>query len=297
MSETKPNPTPIRTFTTTSPIKACRLRRDDLVRLYRIINERQMEYGQIVLNQLAQQPAESPEQFQERRARVANAFVTTVNITGSNNEVVTGSGESFLASENIPENILTVYYTTTAGPNAIGIAEQTSGSRATLLLDFSRPTALDFSKLPTFATENASNYVIFSSLEGWFTLLNTRLTQVFNERRTGFDWLHKPGIYDLLLFIVGLPFALAMDYEFSEIIGKLQLPNVLTSALYVYLFIAGLFIFRGLFSYSRWVFPKVEIQSETSPPLRHRWVWLTIILGIPGAVFGGAIWDAVKALW
>jgi hypothetical protein len=124
MSETTPTPTPVRTFTVTSPVKACRLRRDDLARLYRIINERQIESGQILLNQLSQQPEESPEQFQHRRARVADAFVTTVNVTGVNNEIVSGSGEHFLASENIPENILTVFYTTLAGPNAMGIARE-----------------------------------------------------------------------------------------------------------------------------------------------------------------------------
>jgi hypothetical protein len=122
------------------------------------------------------------------------------------------------------------------------------------------------------------------------------LIDFFNERRTGFDWLRKAGIYDLLLFIVGLPFALVIVYEVSSIIEKLQLPMMLTSGLYVYAFFVGLYIFRGLFTYLRWVFPKIEIESDTSPPLHHRALWLLIILGIPGAVFGEAIWDAIKAL-
>lgn len=58
-----------------------------------------------------------------------------------------GSGEHFLASENIPDRILTAFYSTLTGPNLIGIA--TPPNRITLLLDFSRPTILDFSKLPT----------------------------------------------------------------------------------------------------------------------------------------------------
>lgn len=294
MSDTKPNPPPpLRTFTTTAPIKACRLRRDDLARLYRIINDRQIEYGQMFIAQvLAQQPAELPDQFQERRARVTNAFVTTVNVTGPNNEIVTGSGEHFLASENIPDTILTVFYTTIAGPNAVGVTEQFLHNRATLLLDFSRPTILDFTKLPTFATPNNSTFEISASSEAWFTTLNTRITQLFDERRTRFNWLHQPGIYDLLLFIMGLPFTLWIDYRFSPLIDKLKLPNVLAIGLYVYLFVLGLFIFRGMFTYSRWVFPKIEIQSEASPPLRHRAVWGAIMF----AVFGGAVWDAIKAL-
>jgi hypothetical protein len=293
MSDPKPNPPPsVRTFTTSAPIKACRLRRDDLARLYRIINDRQIEYGQTFVNKvLAQQPSETPDQFRERQARVANAFVTTVNVTGSNKEVISGSGEHFLASDNIPDNIVTVFYTTVAGPNAVGVTFLEN--KATLLLDFSRPSILDFTKLPTFATPNNSNFEITASSEAWFTTLNTRLTQLFDERRTGFNWLHQQGIYDLLLFIAGLPFALWIDYRLSPIIDKMKLPNVVASGLYVYLFLGGLFIFRGIFTYSRWVFPKIEIQSETSPPLRHRVVWLGMMI----AVFGAAIWDAVKAFW
>ena len=119
------------------------------------------------------------------------------------------------------------------------------------------------------------------------------MTQLFDERRTGFNWLHQQGVYDLLLFIVGLPFSLWIDYRFSASINNLKLPSVLASGLYVYLFFAGLFIFRGVFTYSRWVFPKIEIQSEASPPLRHRAVWLGIVI----AVFGAAAWDLIKALW
>src|SRR3984893_13785254 len=228
MSETKPNPPPpIRTFTTTAPIKACRLRRDDLARLYRIINDRQIEYGQMFITQvLAQQPTESPEQFQERQARVLNAFVTTVSVTGSNTQIVIGSGENFLASQNIPDNILTVLYSTITGPNAVNITRELLQNKATLILDFSRPTILDFTKLPTFATPNNSNFEIVASSEAWFTTLNTRLTQLFDERRTPFNWLHQPGIYDLLLFIVGLPFALWIDYRFSPSIDTLKLPRM-----------------------------------------------------------------------
>jgi hypothetical protein len=292
MSETKPDAPPsVRTFTTLAPIKACRLRRDDLARLYRIINDRQIEYGQTFVNQvLAQQPSETLDQFHERQTRVMNAFVTTVSVTGSNKEVVSGSGEHFVTSENIPDNILTVFYSTITGPNALGIILQ---NKATLLLDFSRPTVLDFTKLPTFATPNNSNFEIVASSEAWFTTLNTRLTQLFDERRTPFNWLHQPGIYDLILFILGLPFALWIDYRFSPSIDTLKLPSVLATGLYVYLFVAGLFIFRGIFTYSRWVFPKIEIQTEASPPLRHRAVWAAIMIG----VFGGAVWDAIKALW
>jgi hypothetical protein len=279
-------------------VQACRLRRDDLRQLYRIIQERQNDHRQTVLAQLAQQPTETAEQFETRRTRVANAFVITANITLASKEVITDSSEHFVTSENLPDNIVTVFFSTIAGPSAIGLTEQQQPHRATLLLDFSRPTVFDFSKFPTFATENASRLYIWSSSEQWFATLHKRISDLFTERHTGFDWLHKPGIYDVLLLTIGLPFSFAIDYLASPSITKLNFSsNVLTSAIYIYLFIAGLHIFRALFTYSRWVFPKAEIESQYSPPMRHRGVWAAIALGIPGAVFGGAIVEALKALW
>jgi hypothetical protein len=158
-------PPTVRTFTITSPIRACRLRRDDLKRLYRIFNERQIEHRDSFLPVIVQQPNETPEQFQERKARVANSFVVHANITGADNEIISGVGEHFLDSENIPDNILMFYLTTTAGLNALGLTEQNQMCRATLLLDFSRPSILDFSKLPTLPTPNSSQFTIFSGSE------------------------------------------------------------------------------------------------------------------------------------
>jgi len=175
----------------------------------------------------------------------------------------------------------------------IGKAGNFLQNRVTLMLDFSRPAILDFTKLPTYATPNTSNFQIVAALEPWFTTLNTRLTQLFEDRRTGFNWLHQQGVYDIFLFLVGLPFALWLDYRCEPLIDQLKVPTVLASGLYVYAFIAALFLFRGIFDYSRWVFPKIEMQTNASPPLRHRAVWLAIMI----AVFGGAIWDALKALW
>jgi hypothetical protein len=283
-------PAPVRTFTTTVRIRACRLRREDLARVYRIINERQIQYGQsFVKDVLGQQPNESPEQFKERQFRVLHSFTITVNITGANNEIVSGSGAHFLASENIPDRLLTMYYTNIAGPNALGIALQ---NRVTVLLDFAQPAIFDFTKLPTHATENASNFQIAAVSEEWFTTLNTRLTQLFDERRTRVDWLHRTGVYDIFLLLIGLPITLWADYRSTWIIDRLKLSNILAAGVYVYVFFAILFLFRGLFHYSRWAFPKIEMDTGQSRPQRHR----VVLLGIIIAVLGAAIWDAIKAL-
>jgi len=234
MSDHEP-PRQWRNFSTTSPITACRLRRGDMRRLYGLINERQVEYGKTVLDQLAQQPNESPDQFNARKTSVARAFVTTVSVTGSNGEVITGEVEEFLDSINIPAKILTVFYSTVTGPSVVlpGFSQQ---SRATVLLDFSRPTVLDFTKFPSLPIPNNSEFAVASNSESWFTALNSRLTQFFLDRRTGYDWLHRPGIYDLLLFFLAVPFALWIDYRIEGWKFLQATSSIIRSSVYVYFF-------------------------------------------------------------
>jgi hypothetical protein len=58
-----------------------------------------------------------------------------------------------------------------------------------------------------------------------------------------------------------------------------------------YTFFVTLVLFRTLFSYTRWVFPKVEIETDaTAKPIRHRAIWGAILL----ALVGPAAYDFVR---
>jgi hypothetical protein len=114
--------TPMRTFEWKVPVAACRLTRDDIKRLYKIIDDKQVEDRDNLVNHvLAQQPSESVEQFQQRRERVRDACMTTITVVGINGESIIGHGESFLDSSLIPEKIATVYFDTARGSNDIAM--------------------------------------------------------------------------------------------------------------------------------------------------------------------------------
>jgi hypothetical protein len=85
MTDTQsPLPPPSRTFEWKVPIAACRLSREDIKRLHKIIDEKQIEdRDHFVNNVLQQQPTESTEQFQGRRERVRDACMTTITVTGN----------------------------------------------------------------------------------------------------------------------------------------------------------------------------------------------------------------------
>jgi hypothetical protein len=287
----QPNPSETwRNYTKRVALKACRLKPADFKRLYRLINEKQIDVGNSAIAGLSQTENETAEQFQERCRLVKNAFITTVQIKGFNNEVVTGHGESFFDSPLLPERILSIEYDTTFSPKAL--LNVTPNDRATVFLDFSRPTWLDLSALPSAPTANNSNWFITAQTEAWSTSLSTRLQDFFKERETGLDWLHGPAVYDAMLGIAGIPLSLWGAYRLGHpIVARVHVPFSIETAVYIYAFLLALNVFRVLFSYGKWVFPKIE-ESEKSSSGRHRVVWAAIITGIVIS----ALWDGIKAL-
>jgi hypothetical protein len=110
MSEAAPNPNEAwRNFTTRSPITACRLRgTDDLKRLYKIVNQKQVEHGERVVGRFFKTEEETQQQFEARCTQTKDAFITTVQVAGENGEVVTGHGEGFFDSQLLPERIVSI---------------------------------------------------------------------------------------------------------------------------------------------------------------------------------------------
>jgi hypothetical protein len=286
-----------RNYSAKVPLAAMVIHKGDLKKLYKIINDKQIEFRDRFMSVLALQPNETEEKFEARKNRVRDSFVTSMVIDGQNGEKLHGNNESFLDEANLPDQIRSVYFDTGSAPRAVtGIAPL---SKIVVFLDFTRPPFFDFSRLPTLPTPNGSNFDISSDNESWFSAAKSRLSDFFNERQTKVNWLHRAATYDILLSFVGLPIAIWAVYRVSVALEKTpQQPNILISAIYVYSFFLCLTCFRLFFMYSRWVFPKVELASERSPPLRHRKTWLAILaallVSLLISLLGAAISDVVK---
>jgi hypothetical protein len=282
-----------RNFTTRFPIKACRLKRDGLKFLYRVINERQKEYRGRVMAGLSQTQQESAEDFAKRKERVSDAFVTSVTVQAENGEVLTGNNDQIFDDTAFPTRLKSVFYSTQSVPNAV--LNHLPQDRITLFLDFSQPPVLDFGRLPTFPTPNESNFEIAATNEAWFAGAKARLVEFFDERRSGYEWLHGAGVYDIFLFLVGIPLAVWACARLNAIApGVNSLDIFPKSAIYTYTFFISLVLFRVCFSYSRWVFPKVEVEKDVrSTPFRHRGVLAVILL----AIMGPALYDLARAVF
>ena len=100
----------LRTHTKRVSIPSCSLKTEDLKRLYRLVNEKQMEVASKVLDALAIQVDETQEQFQDRCQGVKNVFIVSIQIKGVTDEVVTGHGEAFFDSPVVPGQINSIEF-------------------------------------------------------------------------------------------------------------------------------------------------------------------------------------------
>jgi len=254
------------------------VKRDELKRLYQIINAKQFEYRDRILGTLSKMASETDDDFDARRQKVHSAFVTSVTATGLNDEVVTGNSEDFFDSSSFPDHLKSIFFSTQTVPQAV--LNFMPPCNVIAFLDFSRPPFLDFARLPTLPTPNESNFAIAADDESWFAATKTRLSQFFADRRTSTNWLHQAAIYDILLILIGVPIGIWAAYRVGGLLNTARIPQIVSAALYIYVFVFALFVFRVLFSYSRWVFPKVELDSELASPLRHRGIWGAILIGL-----------------
>ena len=278
-----------RNFGTRFPIIACRMKPEAMKALYRLIDERQALYRDKIVAIQSQQSNETPQEFENRRQRVFDAYVTSVTITMKNGELLNGNTRDIFDAVTFWENVKAVFFSTQSVPKAVlNLIPQ---DRITLFLDFSQPPALDFSRLPTLPTPNESHFEIAAVDELWFVLSKTCLVEFFGLHESGYDWIHRSGVYDILLFICGLPLAVWSTVKVGSIIPRINsLDTFLRVLIYGYIFLVSLTIFRIVFSYARWVFPKVEVQTEKVSPFRHRAAWAMAF----ASLFWPAFYDAVK---
>jgi len=291
VTQTNPNET-WRNYTKRSPITSCKLGGQDLKRLHRLVNEKQAEVGTRLSSSLSRTAQESREDFDHRVSEVRDAFITTITVTGADGQAVTGHGESFFDSELLPTRIESILFDTSFSPNAI--LKYTPADRATVFLDFSRPRLLDFNGQPSAPTPNNSNWFVTGATESWATSLSKRLEDFFKERGTALNWLHGPATYDGLLMLVGFPVSLWGAYRLGSLLPLPKgISSSLSAAIYIYLFFVFLNVFRALFSYARWVFPKVDLDLNKSSASRHRVTLSVIVLG----VIATAVWDGIKIMF
>lgn len=261
----------------------------ELRRLYRDLSEHTTEALDRELK-VWKRPANLTEEEYESLLEKARRFGTlTVTVGGINGERASSSSSEVLDDDKLPERITTITFDSAA---AMQMENVTPLNRFKLTLDFTEPPGFAVYNPWSQPTPNDSHLEVIGPDSTWVTGVHEATLAFFSRRRKRRGWLHNPYTFNLLNYLVGFPSALwiiyRIDTQFSANVGSMH--GALRGALYVYIFLLALMVFRtGVWGF-RWIFPLMEIEGSRSTNAR---VGLSAVLS---TLILGLIYDVLKTL-
>lgn len=225
------------------------------------------------------------EKYQEALQALREGFDLRLTVCGAGGEELYGSIGDIFDSPNFPTNVKSLFV------NSAHILKDIHNyyprNYFVVFLDFSKPAIFDLTLMPSQNTPNGSNYEVRGSDATWVNGVFNEITNFIKRRASKLSIVHNHSIYDILLWILGFPIAFRTCYKLSPHIEQLKnmASGFFVNAIYVYCFVASLFIFRILFHYLRWICPLVEYKSKGSKIIAHRLFFGAIIIALFQAYF------------
>lgn len=256
-------------------ISSLSLDKEDLRKFCDILQDRANSAAEIEVG-LFPQKDQTDEQFEASKLTLRESFKLNITVTGIDGDEHYVTIEDVFSSTNFPERIKSLYVDSDSTLRYVH--NYVPQNLFKIFLDFTKPKIFDLSLLPHSRTPNESYIEVAGYDATWVNGVFSELKSFIEKRASTLSKVHNHSIYDILLWILGFPLSFwfcskASDYiENSFGAGN----SFVTSALYLYTFVASLFIFRILFHYLRWVCPLVEFRSKNNKVIVHR-ALLTIL--------------------
>lgn len=270
-------------------ISSLSLDKDDLRRFCNILQERAYSAAKLEIG-LFEKGQQTDDQYAENVKTLEESFTLKITVSSKNGEELWGTIEEVFNSANFPEEVKSFYVDSET--TLRHVHNYYPHNSFTVFLDFSKPKMFDLSLMPHHGTPNESNIEVRGYDATWANGVFSELKKFINDRSSTLSIVHSHSIYDILLITLGFPVSFWVCSKFST-----QLESVFnntntfaTSALYLYTFVATLFIFRVLFHYLRWVCPLVEYRGKGNKMLVHRTILATLLI----AWFGRFVYDIVE---
>ena len=276
-------------------ITACTFSKDDLKALCEILQESSYAAAEEEITNYT--PLDRPpEQILADRKSLRLGFELKVTVRGTDDKVLFGTIPDVFNSPRFPNKVKTLYINSES--DLINLHNWSPRNRFELLLDFTKPELFNLSLSPSISTPNVSNILVTGLNSDWVSGVYRKVTDFIKEKRTRRGFFHRHSVYDLLLFLVGLPFAFWMAYKLSGVINNTfgGFSVFVQNGAYVCLFFLMLHLFRALFNYARWTFPIMEYRGSTDVARKHRYILGVLVVGGLTGVFGNSLYDLLKKL-
>jgi hypothetical protein len=277
---TQPRPNFAKGTTRQFEIRSCSLRTEDLRRLYKILDARATEFASQAVGMLRQLPDQTDEQFKQVKENATSLLRLVVIVNASTGDWISSSSDEALCDASLPASIANIVYD--SGFLFRGQVKLEPQNYFKVVVDFSRTQILDLTNLWTSPSSNTSSVLITGTNDTWVKAVHDDLRNFFDERATLRGWLYSRYTYDVLVWTLGIPTSLALVYHIDKW-TKLTAnsPGAVRVPLYVALFLLVLLIFRFLFNYAKWAFPKIESPTVRGLPVLHRSllavIWASVV--------------------
>lgn len=246
------------------------LDREELRKFCDILQQHANAAAKIELS-VFKQNEQTDDEFATNQKTILSSFELMITVTGTDGDELWGSISEVFGSTNFPENVKSLFVDSESTLKHIHRYFPSNGFQ--VFLDFSKPRIFDMSLLPSQRTPNESFVEVKGRDATWVNGVFSDLKRFMEKKSSTLSFAHSHSVYDLLLIVVGFPMAFWGCMRASSFLLEsptLANSNFLLAAVYVYLFILSLFIFRLLFQYFRWVCPLVEYRARGNQMIAHR---------------------------
>lgn len=266
----------------TVPLTARTFSLADVRLVYQRLQAYITEQGNLELANIVRQPDVPEDQFQLQLEHArTNAYKITVTINGADGSSLYEDHEGIFDSPNLPEEISQIFMTNATAFE--GVAGRKPANKVVVNLDLSRPPLLDPNPVSA-PTPNFSNLNIEGASEAWIATISDRVVGIMGSRKNRRGFLHAAFVYDIGMMLIALPVILYVCWKASNLVNAhlASVHPVVSATAYIYLSLLTLWAYRGLFGYTKWAFPTVELEGPRSSSARHRRLWAAIAVGLIG---------------
>jgi hypothetical protein len=271
-----------------APVPPCLITRGDLRKLYTQLEARTAEALEKHIDLLRPPPTVDEESWAKTLKQLRSDIHLTVVVHGGEGEQIVARSIEPLSDDELPDRITLARFDSAAALQFINI---TPVNRFSVSLDFTEPPTFASYNPWTQPTLNASRIEVIGSDKTWVTGVYESIISFFRPRRRHRAWLHSQRTFNAAHWIIGFPAALWIVYRTSYYLPALRhLHPALQGAIYVYVFLASLLVFRGIIWLFRWLFPVIELAGSRPKAVRRllslilSWLLLSLVYDVLKAI-------------
>jgi len=259
----------------TTNIPPCVVSVSDLRRLYDNLSENASDALERHIARIQRPEGQTEEKWEALKQQVREIGGVTVFVIGANGEQVSANSASALDDSQLPDRINSITFDSS---NSLQNNNIIPLNRFRLVLDFTEPPGFGTYNPWDKPTPNGSLLEVIGVDSTWATGVYESVLGFFRMRGKRRRWFHTPAAFNLLNWLIGFPGALwivyRIDGQFPGIFA--QMHGALRGAIYVYIVLVVLLIFRLIIAGFRWTFPIVELEGSRSKSVRRI---LNLVLG------------------